>query len=146
MTDCLNSSVSKVFIKTGANCIHVSPSCHLHLTSHVLISNFAVQLDIVIKYYERDLGQISFSVEEQAHAEEWLSAAEDNIGKSTLTTIRHSLAVEWHSTLWSFIFGLLGIVIAITLAVLLGSQGGQRKTDQRLDFHHTRSHDRGSRH
>ena len=35
---------------------------------------------------------------------------------------------------------------SIMLAVLLGSQGGQRKTDQRLDFHHTRRHDRGSRH
>ena len=36
-------------------------------------------------------------------------------------TIHHSLTVERCSTVWSFIFGLLGIIIAITLAVLLGS-------------------------
>jgi hypothetical protein len=53
--DCLNSSVSEIFIKRGANCIHVSPSCCLHLTSHVLISNFAIQLDTIIKHYELDL-------------------------------------------------------------------------------------------
>ncbi len=54
--DCLKLLVSEVFIKRGANLIHVSPSCRLHLTSHVLISNFAVQLDTVIKHYEWDLG------------------------------------------------------------------------------------------
>ncbi len=119
--DCLNLSVSKVFISQGANCIHMSSSCRLHLTSNVLISNFAVQLDTVNKHCKWDLGRISFSVKEQAHSEEWLSTMEDNVGKSTLTTIRHSLAVKRCSTMWSFIFGLLGIVIAVTLAVLLGS-------------------------
>jgi hypothetical protein len=38
--DCLNSSASEIFIRRGTNRIHVSPSCRLHLTSHVLISNF----------------------------------------------------------------------------------------------------------
>jgi hypothetical protein len=61
-----------------------------------------------------------FSVDKQAHSEEWLAAMEDNIGKSTLTTIRHTLAVERRSSVWHFIFGLLSIVIAISLAVLLG--------------------------
>jgi hypothetical protein len=118
--DCLNSSVSEIFIKKGANRIHVSPSCRLHLTSHVLISNFAVQLDTVIKHYEWDLGRISFSAEEQAQSEEWLSTLEDNVRKSTFSTIRHSLAVERRSTVWSYIFGLLGILIAVTVVVLLG--------------------------
>jgi hypothetical protein len=54
--DCLNSSVSEVFIQRGANRIHVSPSCQLHLKSHMLISNFVVQLDTVIKHYEWELG------------------------------------------------------------------------------------------
>jgi len=48
--DCLNSSVSEICVKRGANRIHVLPSCRLHLTSHVLISNFAVQLDTIIKH------------------------------------------------------------------------------------------------
>jgi hypothetical protein len=100
--------------------MHMSPSCCLHLNLHVLISNFAVQLDMVIKHYEWDLGRISFSDNEQAHSEEWLAAMEDNVGKSTLTTIHHSLAVERRSLVWHFIFGLLSIVITISLAVLLG--------------------------
>jgi hypothetical protein len=98
----------------------MSPSCRLHLNSHLLISYFAVQLDTVIKHYEWDLGQILFSVDEQAHSEEWLAAMEDNIGKSTLMTIRHSLAVEQLSSIWQFIFGLLSLGIAVSLAVLLG--------------------------
>jgi hypothetical protein len=43
-----------------------------------------------------------------------------NVGKPTLTTIRHSLTVERRSSIWSFTFGLLGIIIAVTLATLLG--------------------------
>jgi hypothetical protein len=53
--DCLNSSASEIFVHHGANQIHVSPSCRLHLTSHVLISIFAVTLDTVIKHYEWEL-------------------------------------------------------------------------------------------
>jgi len=86
----------------------------------VLISNLAVQLDTVIKHYEWDLGRISFSVDEQANSEEWLAAMEDNIGKYTLMTICHSLAVERRSSIWQFIFGLLSLGIAISLTVLLG--------------------------
>jgi hypothetical protein len=118
--DCLISSVSEIFICSGANRIHVSPSCRLHLTSHVLISNFAVQLDTVIKHYEWELGRISFSDEEQAHSDKWLAAFEETSIRATLTQIRHSLAVEKRSSIWSFIFSLLGIVIFTTVAVLIG--------------------------
>jgi hypothetical protein len=75
--DCLNNSASEIFIRHGANRIHVSPSCSLHLTSHMLISNFAVQLDTIIKHYKWELGRISFSSEEQAHSDEWLAAFEE---------------------------------------------------------------------
>jgi hypothetical protein len=118
--DCLNSSVSEIFICSGATRVHVSPSCHLHLTSYMLISNFAVQLDTVIKHYEWELGQISFSSEEQAHLDEWLAAFKETSIRATLTQICHSLAVEKCSSIWSFIFSLLGIVIFVTVAVLIG--------------------------
>jgi hypothetical protein len=118
--DCLNSSVSEIFIRSGTNRVHNSPSCRLHLTSHVLISNFVVRLDTVIKHYEWELGQISFSAEEQAHSDEWLATFEETSIRATLTNIRHSLAVEKCSSIWSFIFSILGIVIFITVAVLIG--------------------------
>jgi hypothetical protein len=118
--DCLNSSASEVFIRRGANRIHVSPSCRLHLTSHVLISNFAVTLDTVIKHYEWELDRISFSEEEQAHSDEWLTTFEDTSIKATLTQIRHSLAAEKRSSIWQYIFSLLGLVIFTTLAVIVG--------------------------
>ncbi len=118
--DCLNSSVSEIFICSGANRVHVSPSCHLHLASHVLISNFAVQLDTVIKHYEWELGQISFSAEEQAHSDEWLATFEETPGRATLTNICQSLAVEKCSSIWSFIFSLLRIVIFVTVAIFIG--------------------------
>ncbi len=86
----------------------------------MLISNFAVQLDTVIKHYEWELGQISFSAEEQAHSEKWLAAIEDNVGRSTLNTIRHSLAMEKRSSVWSFLFRLLAVVIIVPISVFLG--------------------------
>jgi hypothetical protein len=118
--DCLNSSVSEIFIRRGASHIHVSPSCRLHLTSHMLISNFALQLDTVIKHYKWDLGRIEFSLDEQAHSIEWLATAEESFSKATLTSIRHSLAAEKRSSIWSFIFGLLGTTVVISVLIFLG--------------------------
>ena len=118
--DCLNSSASEVFIRRGVNRIHVSPSCRLHLHSHVLISNFAVTLDTVIKHYEWELDRISFSEEEQAHTDEWLTTFEDTSIRATLSQIRHSLSVEKRSVIWKYIFSILGLLIFTTLAVILG--------------------------
>jgi hypothetical protein len=118
--DCLNSSASEVFVRRGINRIHVSPSCRLHLSSHVLISNFAVTLDTVIKHYEWELERISFSEEEQAHTDEWLATFEDTSIRATLGQIRHSLSVEKRSVIWRYIFSLLGLVIFTTLSVILG--------------------------
>jgi len=118
--DCLNNTASEIFIRVGANRIFVSPSCRLHLSSHVLISNFAVQLDTIIKHYEWELDRISFSAEEQAHSDEWLAAFEETSIRATLTQIRHSLAVEKRSSIWKYIFSLLGIAIFTTVSVILG--------------------------
>jgi hypothetical protein len=118
--DCLNASASEVFVRRGINRIHVSPSCRLHLTSHVLIANFAVTLDTVIKHYEWELDRISFSEEEQAHTDEWLAAFEETSIRATLSQIWHSLSVEKRSVIWKYIFSLLGLLIFTTLAVILG--------------------------
>ncbi len=118
--DCLNSSASEVFIRRGANQIHVSPSCRLHLASHVLIANFALTLDTVVKHYEWELDRISFSDDEQAHTDEWLAAFEEKSIWATLSQIRHSLAVEKRSVIWRYIFSLLGLLVFTTLSVALG--------------------------
>jgi hypothetical protein len=118
--DCLNSTASEVFVCRGINQIHVSPSCRLHLTSHVFIANFAVTLDNVIKHYEWELDRISFSEEEQAHTDEWLTNFEDTSIRATLSQICHSLSVEKRSVIWKYIFSLLGLLCFTTLAVLLG--------------------------
>jgi hypothetical protein len=86
----------------------------------VLISNFAVTLDTVIKHYEWELDRVSFSAEEQAHSDEWLQAFEDTSVRATLSQIRHSLAAEKRSTIWRYIFSLLGLTVFATLAILLG--------------------------
>jgi hypothetical protein len=86
----------------------------------VLISNFAVTLDTVIKHYEWELDRVSFSAEEQAHSDEWLQAFEDTSIRATLSQIRHSLAAEKRSSIWRYIFSLLGLTIFATLAILFG--------------------------
>jgi hypothetical protein len=47
---CLNNSNSEVFMKTGPNRIFISPSCQMRLKDHVLISDFSLRLDSVIKH------------------------------------------------------------------------------------------------
>ncbi len=97
---CLNASNIKVFIRPSANCIYVSPSCQLQLQEHVLISNFAVRLDAVIKHYKWDLDHIAFSEEEQSCCAKWMAIlGNKNVRKSMLISIHQSLAVEHCSSL-----------------------------------------------
>ncbi len=86
----------------------------------MLISNFAVTLDTIIKHYEWELDRISFSKEDQAHTDEWLAAFKETSIWATLSQIRHSLSVEKRSVIWKYIFSLLGLLIFTTLAVVLG--------------------------
>jgi hypothetical protein len=116
---CLNSLTSDVFIKGGASQIFVSPSCHLQLRDHILILDFTLHLDGVIKHYEWELDRLAFSLEEQARSAEWLAILDDeNVGKSTLTFICQLLAVKCHSSNWWYIFSTLSILHLLSFAVL----------------------------
>jgi hypothetical protein len=89
--NCLNLSVSEIFIRCGANQIHVFPSCRLHSGSHVLISNFAVQLDTIIKHYKWELERVSYSAEEQACSEKWLATLKMSKNPPSLLSGHHWL-------------------------------------------------------
>jgi hypothetical protein len=116
---CLNNSNSEVFIKTGPNCIFISPSCRMHLKHHVLISYFSLRLDSVIKHYEWDLDEIAFSPEERLVSERWLKILwTENVGRSTLHSIRQEITAERRSSTWIYLFSILGILVAISLAVV----------------------------
>jgi len=116
---CLNNSNSEVFIKTGPNRIFVSPSCRMRLKHHVLISDFSLRLDSVIKHYEWDLDEIAFSPEERFISERWLKIlGTENVGRSTLNSIRQEIAAERRSSTWIYLFSILGILVAIILAVI----------------------------
>ncbi len=69
---CMNNSNSEVFIKTGPNHIFVSPSCRMRLKHHVLISDFSLHLDSIIKHYKWGIDEIAFSPEERLVSERWL--------------------------------------------------------------------------
>jgi hypothetical protein len=115
---CLNNSNSEVFIKTGPNRIYISPSCRMRLKHHVLISDFSLRLDSMIKHYEWDLDEIAFSPEERSISERWLEIlGTENIGRSTLSSIRQEIAIEKCSSAWIFLFSILGVLIATILAV-----------------------------
>jgi hypothetical protein len=47
---CLNNSNLEVFVKTGPNRIYISLSCRMRLKDHVLISDFSLRLDSIIKH------------------------------------------------------------------------------------------------
>jgi hypothetical protein len=115
---CLNNSNSEVFIKTGPNRIFVSPSCRMRLKHHVLISDFSLRLDSVIKHYEWDLDEIAFSPEERVLSERWLKIlGTENVGRSTLHSIRQEIAAERRSSTWIYLFSLMGTLIAVIFAV-----------------------------
>jgi hypothetical protein len=116
---CLNNSNSEVFNKTGPNRIFVSPSCRMRLKHHVLISDFSLRLDSVIKHYEWDLDEIAFSPEERSLSERWLKIlGTENVGRSTLNSIRQEIAAERRSSTWVYLFSILGILVAIILTVI----------------------------
>jgi ABC-type arginine transport system ATPase subunit len=67
----------------------------------MLISNFAICLDKIIKHYGWELNQVAFSAEEQARSSDWLDIlGNKKVGKSTLTSILQFIAVEHRSSRW----------------------------------------------
>jgi hypothetical protein len=116
---CLNNSNSEVFVKTGPNRIFISPSCRMRLKDHVLISDFSLRLDSIIKHYEWDLDEIAFSPEERSLSACWLEIlGTENVGCSTLNSIRQYIAIKRRSSAWVYLFSILGILIATVLAVV----------------------------
>jgi hypothetical protein len=117
---CLNKSNSEVFIKMGPNRIFISPSCRMRLKAHVLISDFSLRLDSVIKHYEWDLDEIAFSSEERTVSLHWLEIlGMENVGRTTLNSIRQDLEIEQRSTSWLFIFCVIGALVAAVLTIIV---------------------------
>jgi hypothetical protein len=115
---CLNNSNSEVFVKTGPNQIYISNSCRMRLKDHVLISDFSLRLDSVIKHYEWDLDEIAFSSEEHALSSRWLEIlGAKNVGRSTLNSICQDIAIQKRSSAWVYLFSILGVLVATVLAV-----------------------------
>jgi hypothetical protein len=115
---CLNNSNSEVFVKTGPNWIYITPSCRMHLKDQVLISDFSLRLDSVIKQYEWDLDKIAFSSEERALSSRWLEIlGTENVGRSTLNSIRQDIAIEKHSSAWVYLFSILRVLVATVIAI-----------------------------
>jgi hypothetical protein len=85
---CLNNSNSEVFMKTGPNTVHISLSCRLRLKDHMLVSDFSLKLDTLIKHYEWDLEAIAFLPEERTLSSHWLEVLDsESVGRSTLNSI-----------------------------------------------------------
>jgi hypothetical protein len=115
---CLNNSNSEVFVKTGPNLIYISLSCRMRLKDHVLISDFSLRLDSVIKHYEWDLDEIAFSPEERSLSARWLEIlGTENVGRSTLNSIHQDITIKRRSSAWVYLFSILGILIKTVLAV-----------------------------
>ncbi len=107
-------------MKTGPNQIFISPSCRMRLKDHVLISDFSLRLDSVIKHYEWDLDEIAISPEEISLSSQWLEILDaESVGRSTLNSIRQDLALERCSSTWIYLFSILGVLSATVLTVII---------------------------
>jgi len=85
---CLNATNSVIFIHCGATRVFISRSCRLQLREHVLISDFSVCMDAIIKHYQWELHQVAFTPEEHALSADWLNVLDrEHAGKSTLPSI-----------------------------------------------------------
>jgi hypothetical protein len=117
---CLNNSNSEVFMKTGPNRVYISPSCHMRLKDHMLVSDFSLRLGSTIKHYEWDLDKIAFSPEERTLSSQWLEVLDsESVGRSTLNSIRQDIAMEKRSSFWVYLFSILGALAATILAVII---------------------------
>jgi hypothetical protein len=91
----------------------------MRLKGHVLISDFSLCLDSVIKHYEWDLDKITFSSEERTVSSRWLEIlSSENVGRTRLNSIHQDLAIEQCSMSWLFIFSVIGAIAAALLAII----------------------------
>ena len=117
---CLNNSNSEFVLKTGPNRVYISPSCWMRLKDHMLVSDFSLRLDSIIKHYEWDLDEIAFSPEERALSSCWLEILDSkSVGRSTLNSIRQDIAMERRSSSWIYLFSILGTLAATIFAVII---------------------------
>jgi len=117
---CLNNSNLEVFMKTGPKWVYISPSCRMHLKDHMLVSDFSLRLDSIIKHYEWDLDEIAFSPEERTLSSRWLEILDsESVSRSTLNSIRQDIAMERRSSSWTYLFSILGALAATILAVVI---------------------------
>jgi hypothetical protein len=108
-------------LKPGPNLFYVSPSCHLQLADHLVISDVSLKLDNVIKHYEWKLDKITITDEEEACSTEWLTVLNDEkASRTTLNAIHQALAAERLSLVWLRIFMFLGLLLITLLLVVAG--------------------------
>ncbi len=67
----------------------------MHLKAHILISDFSLCLNFVIKHCERDLDDITISSEKWSLSSCWLEIfGTKNVGCSTLNSIPQDIAIK----------------------------------------------------
>jgi hypothetical protein len=80
-----NLSNYEVVLIPGASSFYVSPSCHLQLSDHLIISDISLKLDNSIKHYEWEMDKISFTEDEEVRSTAWLTVLNDE--KAAQTTL-----------------------------------------------------------
>ncbi len=115
---CSNLYNSVVFLKPGANCFYISPSCRLQLSDHMIISDISLKLDNTIKLYEWEMDKIAFAEDKEFCSTTWLTVLNDRKSAwTTLLVICQAIAAQRHSSVWHCNFTLLTILIILVISV-----------------------------
>ncbi len=107
-------------MKTGPNCIYISPSCRMRLKDQMLVSHFSLRLGSIFKHYKWDLDEIAFSPEERTLSSRWLEILDsESVSCSTLNSIHQDIAMEKRLSSWTYLFSILGALAVTILAVVI---------------------------
>ena len=133
--ECQNGSSSEVHVRKGVNKIFIDPSCHLDLKDHRLMSEFSLQLDSSVKYFQWESEDMSLFDLQEIDIEEAVSEAGSREQGVLLADVVKTRKGKFRFPSWKTSFGIIGGLLFLGLLVAIGfGFGAQRISAFRTRF------------
>ena len=117
---CQNGTVFEIAVRAGVNRIFLDPSCSAELLDHVLFSDFSLQLDTTIKYFEWEAADIAaFGITEE-DIRATIRDLDDHAVEQELLLSEIMAHRKMRARIpWTFIWGILGLLGLLGTAISL---------------------------
>ena len=122
-----NGSSSVVHIRKAVNKIFIDPSCHLDLKDHRLMSEFSLQLDSAIKFFQWESEDMSLFDLQEIDIEEAVSEAGGREQGVLLADVVKTRKSKFRFPSWKKSFGIIGGLLFLGLLIAIGFGFGAQR-------------------